>query len=123
MMQRARVHRVLVRSGLAVLLGIASLTLVQCTQVGDHLTGVRLRAVGPAACIKACNDAAFAESQAAQERHQQEIEACQSLPEGPERDACFAAEEQRHEAERERIAADRVTCHNGCYREGAGGAE
>ena len=122
-MQRAKVHRVLVRSGLAVLLGIASLTLVRCTQVGDHLTGVRLTADNPASCIKGCNETALAQSRAEQETHHRAIEACQSLPEGPQRDECLAAEEQRHEAAMELVAADRVTCHNGCYHEGAGGAE
>src|SRR5262249_28085744 len=58
-MQHARPHRLrraVAFAALAALLGLAALTLSQCTLVGDSLTGVNLDGVGPTSCVKQCND-------------------------------------------------------------------
>ena len=51
-----RLRRAVAFVVLAALLGLVSLTLSQCTMVGDNLTGVGLSGVGPTSCVKQCND-------------------------------------------------------------------
>jgi len=51
-----RLRRAVVFAALAALLGVVSLTLSQCTMVGDNLTGVGLTSTAPTTCVKQCNN-------------------------------------------------------------------
>ena len=115
------VRRALAYLGLASLLGVVVLALGQCTMVGDGLTGVSLRRVGPTTCIKACNDR-FAELyQAEQKRHIAAQEACNLLT-GQAQQDCKATESATHSANKAQLSADKTACQNNCYHEGAGNA-
>jgi len=50
-----RLRRAVVYAALATLLGVVSLTLSQCTQVGDSLTGVGRISNKPVSCKKQCD--------------------------------------------------------------------
>ena len=90
-----RLRRAVVYAALATLLGVVSLTLSQCTMVGDSLTGVGLNKGRPTTCIKQCNDLyklLFAQEQ---KLFLQNQEICLGLPQ-PDKDACLAAEAVRY---------------------------
>jgi len=124
-MQHARPHRLrraVAYAALAALLGVVSLTLSQCTMVGDSLTGVNLKRVGPTTCIKQCNDLFALLYKLEQKRHIAETEQCRLIPGGDERAACLAAEDATHIANKDQLSADKIACQNNCYHEGAGSA-
>ena len=124
-MQHARPHRLrraVAYAALAALLGVVSLTLSQCTMVGDSLTGVDLKRVGPTTCIKQCNDLFALLYKLEQKRHIAEQGQCQLLDGGAAKAACLAAEDAVHQANKAQLAADKTACQNNCYHEGAGSA-
>ena len=103
-----------------VLIGVLPVVLSQCTQVSEHMTGVGFGGTNPAQCVKQCNDQASQEVQAEQDLHQANIDQCQALPEGPDRDTCLSTEEQRHEAAMDAINGRKTDCINSCHRQGSG---
>ena len=90
-----RLRRAVAFAVLAALLGLVSLTVTQCTMVGDNLTGVGVTRSGPTTCIKACNDLYDLLYKLEVKRHQAENDLCQLLPPGPEKNACLTAEAAR----------------------------
>ena len=109
-----RIRRALVWAALATLLGVVSLTLSQCTQVADNLTGVGLTHGRASHCVRDCHRA-FREL-LAQERklHRQNEELCN------EDAACEAAEEARHRAAIEDLMQAERACRAHCHRQGGG---
>jgi len=66
-------------SALAVLLGMISLALTQCTMTGDNITGVGLDRSEPTTCVKQCNDQYALLFKQEQKTHDENIQQCQAL--------------------------------------------
>ena len=106
---------------LATLLGVASLTLSQCTMVGDNLTGVGLTKDGPTTCIKQCNDLYSILYNDEQKLHDTNVNNCQALPQ-PDKGTCLVNEDARHQAAKDALTAGKIDCQNNCHRQGSGSA-
>jgi hypothetical protein len=111
-----RVRRAVVYAALATLLGVVSLTLSQCTQVGDSLTGVGRISNKPVSCKKQCDKDANALKKQESALHKANMKACGSDA------ACKNAENARHNAAKAQIEADRNACKANCHKQGAGSA-
>ena len=116
-----RLRRAVAFAALAALLGLAALTLSQCTLVGDGLTGVNLDGVGPTSCVKQCNDFYAIAYKREQKIHDSNNDLCQSLPQELRAD-CLAQETARHEAAKAALAQGKTDCQNSCHRQGSGSA-
>ena len=116
-----RLRRAVAFVVLAALLGLVSLTLSQCTMVGDSLTGVTLDGVGPTSCVKQCNDLYRILYDLEQKRHDTDVETCQNLPQ-PFKADCLASETARHEAAKAQLTSGKIDCQNNCHRQGSGSA-
>jgi hypothetical protein len=101
-----------------VIVGMISLTLAQCVNVGDKTTGVTLRH-SPTNCIKQCNDQYKILFDQEQKLHQTNIENCQALPQ-PDRGSCLAAEDARHQARMAELGQAKIDCQNNCHHQGGG---
>ena len=124
-MQHARpnqLRRAMIYATLATLLGVVSLTLSQCTMVGDNLTGVGLNKGGPTTCIKQCNDLYKLLYDQEQKLHDTNVGACQALPQ-PGKNDCLNAESARHSAAKDALTQGKLDCQTGCQHEqGTGSA-
>ena len=121
-MQHARQHRLrrtAVYAALAMMLGVVSLTLSQCRAVGDKTTGVQLFRGNATSCIKQCNDQYKLLYDAEQKQHATNVEDCQALPQ-PQKGACLAAEDARHQAAKTQLGQDKTACQNNCHGQGGG---
>ncbi len=111
-----RLRRAVVYAALATLLGVVSLTLSQCTQVGDSLTGVGLTSNKPVSCKKQCdityNNAVKQENK----YHSTQLKLCGSDA------ACKSAENARHNSVLAQLSSDRTACKANCHKQGAGSA-
>jgi len=116
-----RLRRAVAFAALAALLGLVSLTLSQCTMVGDSLTGVSLDRNGPTSCVKQCNDFYKGEFDREQKLYATNKEACLVLSQ-PAKDECLAAELARHQAAMSALGDAKVECQNNCHRQGTGSA-
>ncbi|HEX7878717.1 MAG TPA: hypothetical protein VF720_04875 [Candidatus Eisenbacteria bacterium] len=102
-------------------LAITLLTLSgsQCSQVADRATGPDTGSLGNnndvAACVQACNETAKQDRDAEKDLFKANKEACNGDP------ACLDAEEARHEARMEEIAAASQLCKAPCHEQGGGG--
>jgi hypothetical protein len=120
--RRNRIRRAVVYASLATLLGVVSLTLSQCTMVGDNLTGVDLNRGRPTTCIKQCNDLYALLYDQEQKLYNTNKEACQPLPQ-PDKDACLAAALAQHQANQDQLGIDKVACQTSCtHTQGTGSA-
>lgn len=129
-----RLRRAAIYTALATLLGVVSLTLSQCTMVGDKLTGVDMLRGRPTTCIKLCNDSyvlVYDEEQKAHEQAKELCDAvnCAALPQPDQaacidaRQACQQAESARHAAAKDAITQGKINCQNGCaHQQGTGSA-
>ena|SRR5438093_13428724 len=110
------IRRTVVYAALAALLGVVSLTLSQCTQVGDTLTGVGLTSNKPVSCKKQCdityNNAVKSENK----YHATQLKLCGSDA------ACKSAENSRHNSVLAQLSAQRTACKANCHKQGAGTA-
>jgi hypothetical protein len=114
----SRIRRAAVYAALATLLGVVSLTLSQCTMVGDNLTGVGLNKGGPTTCIKQCNDLYKLLYDQEQKLHQTNLAAC-----GQDNAACKNAEAARHTAAKAALSQGKTDCQTGCqHQQGTGSA-
>src|SRR5262249_42386295 len=102
---------------LTAFLGIVSITLVQCTMVGDNTTGVKLLKNNTNACIKDCNDRYKILFDQEQQLHHTNVESCQALAEA-DRGDCLAAEGARHSARMDELSQGKVDCQNSCHNQG-----
>jgi hypothetical protein len=120
--RRNRIRRAVVYASLATLLGVVSLTLSQCTMVGDNLTGVDLNRGRPTTCIKLCNDHYAILYDEEQKLYDTNKAACQALAQ-PAKDECLAAELARHQARMGELGAAKIECQNSCtHTQGTGSA-
>jgi hypothetical protein len=126
-----RLRRAVIYAALATMLGAVSLTLSQCTMVGDNLTGVDLSKGRPTTCIKQCNDFYKLVYDQETKYHDQakllcDVEKCAELPQ-PDQAACIAARQacQNAEAARHTAATSfnsqaKQDCQNNCHSQGTG---
>jgi len=121
-MQHARplgLRRAALYAVLTVLLGVVALSLAQCVNMGDRITGVGLNKVNPTTCIKQCNDDYKLLFDQEQKLHSTNVENCQALPQ-PDRANCLAAEDARHTARMAELGQAKIDCQNNCHKQGAG---
>lgn len=117
-----RLRRAVVFAALAALLGVVSLTLSQCTMVGDNLTGVGLTASGPTTCVKHCNDLYDLLYKLEQKRHAAEKAVCMSIADNQLKNDCLQAESTRHSARMTELSNGKNACQDACHRQGVGSA-
>jgi hypothetical protein len=117
----SRLRRAVAFAALAGMLGAGSLTLTQCTMVGDNISGVELERGRPTTCVKRCNDLFDFLYTSEQKRHQAQNEICQALPVA-EQQACHATEVATHEANKASLTQGKTDCQNSCHRQGSGTA-
>jgi len=117
-----RLRRAIAYAVLAALLGVVSLTLSQCTMVGDNLTGVSLSRSAPTSCIKTCNDLYDLLYKLERKKHAAENDLCQLLPAGQAKNDCLQVESARHTAAKDQLTDDKVACHNNCHHQGSASA-
>lgn len=100
------------------LLGLLATTGSQCARVEDPAkAGLDIQAVVNS-CIQECNAQARAAREAEQTLHASNVAACLSIPPGDERAACLEAEDERHDARMDEIAAEQDACKEGCHDQG-----
>jgi hypothetical protein len=116
-----RLRRAVAFAVLAAVLGLVSLTLSQCTMLGDNLTGVNLQRGGPTSCIQQCLDTFHAARQLCLKNHATAKEQCKQLPE-PEQSDCLAEAEAEKDACIDEAEAEKDRCQADCHRQGAGSA-
>jgi len=116
-----RLRRAVAFALLAALLGLVSLTVSQCTMVGDSLTGVGAMRSAPTTCTKSCNDLYALLYKLEQKTHQAQTDLCQALP-VEEQQECHAIEAARHAAAKDQLAAGKDACQAGCHHQGTGSA-
>jgi len=117
-----RLRRAVVFAALAALLGVVSLTLSQCTMVGDNLTGVGLTSTAPTTCVKQCNNLYDLLFKLEQKKHAAEIDICQSLDDNQAKADCLAAEDARHQQAKADLTAGKIACQDNCHHQGVGSA-
>ena len=112
-------RRASIYGALVVVLGLATVTLTQCTMVGDNVTGVSLSEMkgGKAdKCLKDCGkdyDKATKEEFRTNHKNRKQ---CGSDP------VCLALEQERHRQALADIDADYTQCRENCHHQGGGGA-
>ena len=117
-----RLRRAVAFAVLAALLGLVSLTVTQCTMVGDNLTGVGFTRSAPTTCSKSCLDLYDLLFKLEAKRHQAETDLCNAIPDVTERQVCKDLESDRHVAAKQKLTGDKQACTNGCHHQGAGSA-
>jgi hypothetical protein len=117
-MQQARSARNKALWVLACTLGLALIGVVGCTMVGDSLTGVTAHRADVTSCIKDCNDQYKVLYDQEQALHLANVNACQALSQ-PDKDACLAAEDARHQAAMDALNAGKTACQNNCHQQGS----
>ena len=128
-----RLRRAVIYAALATTLGVVSLTLSQCTMVGDSLTGVDLNRGRPTTCLKMCNDFYALVFDQETKYHDQakllcDAVNCAVLPQPDQaacidaRQACQQAEAARHAAQKDADTAAKINCQNSCHDQGTGSA-
>jgi hypothetical protein len=105
---------------MASLLGTGSLTLVQCTMVGDRLTGLQLNSQASVGCLQDCNEQYAGLFKAEQKRHMFAMEACQSLGSGDEKNDCIAEESDLHQTNMRNLIRGKADCQDSCHHQGVG---
>jgi hypothetical protein len=104
----------------AVVVG-TTLTLSQCTMVGNNVTGVRLTASERGECLQQCAQD-FADKIAAEaKRHAEELQRCSSLADS-DRQSCIDAENTLFQQDLRELNDGLLACKNGCHQQGAGDA-
>lgn len=111
-------------AALAVLLGIAMLSLTQCRLVTDAVTGVDVKSAsslhGKSTCVQSCNEKYKACKRAEDAVHKQKDGECRK-GQSAERKLCQKTEQRRHQDEQKACVREKNGCKNGCYNEGGGG--
>jgi len=130
-----RLRRAVIYAALATMLGVVSLTLSQCTMVGDNLTGVDLSKGRPTTCIKQCNDFYKLVYDQETKYHDQAKLLCDMAFDNCEasavtqedhaaciaqRQACQAQESSRHSAATSYNGQAKIDCQNNCHSQGTG---
>ena len=114
--RHTRLRRAVVYAALATLLGVVSLTLSQCTQVGDNLTGVGLLSSKPVSCKAQCDKTYNLGVKQENALNKANLQACGSNA------PCKSAENARHAAALAALQSQRDACKANCHKQGAGTA-
>lgn len=110
--------RMVTRLLLLLALVLASLTLIQCRQVGDRLTGISVDVFKRKdSCVKDCGKEYKEELREEKQKNKDEQRDCDGDL------TCLAIEEARHQAALQAIEAELVGCLNGCHNQGGGGSD
>jgi hypothetical protein len=120
----SRLGRAAIYLSLTALLGIAAVTLSQCTQVGDNLTGVALLSGKKhGKCLSACDKTYHNLVKQEEKLHKQNLKACRKDDGTDGKDEkCEDAENARHKAELFRLQQAHQGCKADCHSQGAGQA-
>ena len=114
--RNASANRKVANFALATLLATVCVTLSQCTQVGDQLTGVSLSHSKPVSCKHQCQNDFNVLQKQEQGLHNANMKACGSDA------ACKQAENGRHAAAMKQLTAQMQACKANCHKQGAGSA-
>jgi hypothetical protein len=114
-------HRVLRRAStfcaLVALLGLAAVSLTQCTMVNDNVTGLSFSVAKANKCLKECKrdfDSATREEMRLNHRNRRQ---CDSDV------VCLALESERHRTVLKQIEKEYETCRSECHHQGGGGGQ
>ena len=114
-------HRVLRRASifgaLVALLGLAALSLTQCTMVNDNVTGVSFAAAQANKCLKDCKKDFDRASHDEFKLNQRNRKACGGEP------VCLALEAQRHRDALIVLEKNYADCRGNCHHQGGGGGQ
>jgi hypothetical protein len=112
-------HRVLRRvsiyGALLTLLGLVSLSLTQCTMVGDNVTGLSLSTQSADKCLKDCKHDFDFDTRKEFQLNNKNRRACDGNA------VCLALEAERHREALEQLERDYVACREECHHQGGGG--
>ena len=108
-------------AALATILALAAVTLSQCRQVGDSLTGTGVTVLNPTLnarsdCIHQCNDRFQSDHSAEVRRHDSALDSC-----GDDSD-CIHAENRMHHDRQLAIVRAMQACKKNCHSTGPGAA-
>ena len=117
----SRIRHAVGYAALGALLGVVSLTLSQCTQVGDSLTGVSRLSSKRVSCKHDCHKTFEALERIERKRHHENLKQCNDLKE-PGRQACKEAENARYKAAMDAIDDQEDACRANCHEQGGGSA-
>ena len=112
----SRIRHAASYAALGALLGVVSLTLSQCTQVGDSLTGVSRLSSKRVSCKHECDKTFDALEKVEKKLHQNNLKQCN----GPSSQACRAAENARYDAAIEALEKQEKACKATCHKQGGG---
>ena len=93
---------------------MGGLLLTQCRSVTDNVFGRSTSAAKAENCMNDCAKAAVAATQAENDLHQANIQACNGDP------TCIANENARHDAAKNAINDARKACQASCHDQGGG---
>ena len=114
-------HRVLRRASifgaLLALLGLASMSLTQCTMVNDNVTGVSFAAAQANKCLKDCRKDYDSATRAEFKLNQRNRKACDGEA------VCLAIEAQRHREALIVLEQSYAACRAECHHQGGGGGQ
>lgn len=114
-------HRVLRRvsiyGALLTLLGVASLSLTQCTMVGDNITGLSFAAAQADKCLKDCKKTFDADTREEFKLNNKNRKACGNDI------VCLAIETERHREALQQIEQTYAQCRANCHHQGGGGGQ
>jgi hypothetical protein len=100
------------------LLALVAVGVSQCRLSPDAAAGLSLGTSGGLSpCVRACVNQYNPLIRAESDLHKANIEACKSAP---DKEACLAAENARHEAEVDRLEAAKDACIARCHHQGGG---
>ena len=119
-----RLGRAAIYLSLTALLGIATVTLTQCTQVGDNLTGVALLSGKKhGKCLSTCDKTYHHLVKAEEKLHKHNLKGCRKEDGKDGKDeSCEDAENSRHKAELFRLQQELKECKADCHSQGGGQA-
>src|SRR5438093_634347 len=109
-----RLRRAVAFAALAALLGIVSLTLSQCTQVGDNLTGVGLISNKSTSCKEQCDKTYQSAVNSENSLHRKNLDRCHGDQ------SCIDSENNRHNAVLAQLASNLAACKANCHKQGGG---
>lgn len=112
-------HRVLRRASIygafLALLGLASLSLTQCTMIEDNVTGLSLAAAQADKCLKDCKKTFDAGTREEFKLNNKNRRACNGDV------ICLAIEAERHREVLEQLEQQYTACREDCHHQGGGG--
>jgi len=93
---------------------LGGLLLTQCRSVTDNVFGRNTSSTAAQNCMNDCAKAGVAATQAENDLHQANVQACNGDP------TCLAAEDARHDAAKSAIDDARKRCQANCHSQGGG---